>query len=64
MTEETRIIHCARCNLHARHVHHRWVQRSLPLLLLGRVRVVTGWRCTKCGHTIATGSRAVPARKA
>jgi ribosomal protein L37E len=47
---ETRIIECKRCGIRTRHEREEWVQRTLPLLLLaGRVKVVTAWRCTKCG---------------
>jgi hypothetical protein len=61
---ETRIIHCTRCKLHTRHTHTRWVRRPLLLLLLGRVRVISGWKCNKCGQRKATKYRAVPARRA
>jgi ribosomal protein L37AE/L43A len=40
------------------------VRRPLLLLLMGRVQEITGWKCTKCGYTIATGSRAIPAKRA
>jgi hypothetical protein len=61
---ETRIIHCDKCKLHTRHFHARWVRRPLPLLLFGRVRVITGWECKKCGRRKATKYRAVPAKMA
>jgi hypothetical protein len=55
---ETRIIECKRCGIHTRHEREEWVQRPLPLLLLtGRVKVVTAWRCTKCGKHRSTRTR-------
>jgi uncharacterized protein with PIN domain len=62
--DETRIMHCRRCNLHTRHVSNRIVRRPLPLLLLGRVMEVTVWRCSKCGRTQATANRTLPAKRA
>jgi hypothetical protein len=47
---ETRIIACKRFGIHTRHEREGWIQRPLFLLLLtGRVKLITAWRCTKCG---------------
>jgi ribosomal protein L37E len=55
---ETRIIECKRCGIHTRHEREEWIQRSLPLLLLtGRVKLITAWRCTKCGKRRSARTR-------
>jgi hypothetical protein len=55
---ETRIIECKRCGIHTRHEREERIQRPLPLLLLtGQVKVVTTWRCTKCGKRRSTRTR-------
>ena len=55
--DETRIVACKRCGLHTRHRKERWIQRPLPLLLIGRVKEISGWVCTKCGRRRAISVR-------
>ena len=57
---ETRIIACKRCGIHTRHERQEWVQRPLPLLLFtGRVKFISAWVCTKCGHRRSATARYV-----
>jgi len=57
---ETAIIHCKRCGLHTRHERKRWEKRPwLLYLIFGRVKLIEGWECTKCGHRSAGQTRIV-----
>jgi len=52
MTEQnrTRIVVCKRCGIRTRHEWRRWERRSLLLRVVGHVKLVEGWVCTKCGR--------------
>ena len=55
---ETSILHCKKCGIRARHQLVQWERRSkLLFLLTGRVKVIDGWECTKCGRRQAISTR-------
>ena len=61
LEHNTSIVHCAKCGLRTRHYYRRWEQRILLFsLLTGRVRVIEGWECTKCGHRTRVRVRFLP----
>jgi hypothetical protein len=47
---ETRIVVCDKCGIRTRHEWRQWERSPLLLRLTGRVQLVEGWVCTKCGH--------------
>jgi DNA-directed RNA polymerase subunit RPC12/RpoP len=63
--KETSIIHCKRCGVRTRHERQQW--KKHPLLIYwatGRVKVIDGWECTRCGHRTAIHTRFLPEEQA
>ena len=55
---ETSILRCKRCRIRTRHELVQWERRpTLLFLFAGRVKIISGWECTRCGHLQATSAR-------
>ncbi|MFN2271673.1 MAG: hypothetical protein ACK2US_12600 [Anaerolineae bacterium] len=55
---ETSILLCKKCGIRTRHEWVQWKRRTTILFLLtGRVKMVDGWECTKCGRRQAVSTR-------
>ena len=56
----TRLTVCTTFGLLARHSWQRWEAPTPLAWLTGRVRIVEGWVCTRCGRRRAVRRRLVP----
>jgi hypothetical protein len=55
---ETSILHCKKCGIRTRHEWAQWERRpTLLFLITGRIKVIEGWKCTKCGCCQAVSTR-------